>query len=264
MKHKKDHYKSLGVKPDATAAEIRQAYRRLATLNHPDKNPTAQATAQMQEINEAFGVLGNKARRIKYDLEYANVPAETPANDSSLNKDIPAAEKSSRFIPKDISAVQIVISTLLVVGLLVVLSGFIAIPGFFSLDGSRKVDPSFLTMPVVPYASPRPVVPSLTRVPPVRTVTPSRPSKLVCATYYRESPSGGYYGGFWTDDPKITSSRWACGAWVSAEIVGKPNCASFQATSLIVVLIDQSRQGIVLPADLNYQTEYVTTLKCST
>ena len=75
MKYEKDYYQILGVKRNATPEEIKQAYRRLAIFNHPDKNQTRQAAAQMQEINEAYSVLGDKRKRARYDFERENYAA---------------------------------------------------------------------------------------------------------------------------------------------------------------------------------------------
>jgi hypothetical protein len=72
MKQIKDYYRILGVRRNATIQEIRRAYRQLALLNHPDKNPNGQSMARMQEINEAYGVLGNPQKRTRYDLAYPN------------------------------------------------------------------------------------------------------------------------------------------------------------------------------------------------
>ncbi|CAG1016117.1 Chaperone protein DnaJ [Anaerolineales bacterium] len=69
MNSKKDYYKVLQVSPTATQAEIRGAYHRLALQNHPDKNPGMRSSTQMQEINEAYSVLGNPQKRNKYDFE---------------------------------------------------------------------------------------------------------------------------------------------------------------------------------------------------
>jgi hypothetical protein len=59
------HYATLGVRPDATAEEIRDAYRSLARRYHPDRERGAEAT--MATINEAYRVLGEPARRAVYD-----------------------------------------------------------------------------------------------------------------------------------------------------------------------------------------------------
>ncbi len=64
----KDYYKILGVKRDASEAEIKNAYRRLARKHHPDVNPgDKSAEARFKEINEAHEVLSNSEKRRKYD-----------------------------------------------------------------------------------------------------------------------------------------------------------------------------------------------------
>ncbi|MBP6893181.1 MAG: DnaJ domain-containing protein [Pseudacidovorax sp.] len=67
MDASKNHYDTLGVAPDATADEIRKAYRRLARKYHPDVSKEADAQTRMREINEAHEVLGDPARRAEYD-----------------------------------------------------------------------------------------------------------------------------------------------------------------------------------------------------
>ena len=55
-----DPYQVLGVSPNASEDEIRQAYRRLAKQYHPDLNPGDKTAAQkMNEINEAYDLLKN-------------------------------------------------------------------------------------------------------------------------------------------------------------------------------------------------------------
>ena len=53
---------TLGLVPSAkpNAAEIKKAYRRLALLYHPDKNPSPAAVPKMKAVNVAFGILTNK------------------------------------------------------------------------------------------------------------------------------------------------------------------------------------------------------------
>jgi DnaJ-class molecular chaperone len=65
---KKDYYHVLGVRRDASAKEIKQAYRRLARRYHPDVNPgDVSAEQRFKEISEAYAVLGNPEQRQKYD-----------------------------------------------------------------------------------------------------------------------------------------------------------------------------------------------------
>jgi molecular chaperone DnaJ len=64
----KDYYKALGVAKDASAADIKKAYRKLARELHPDKNPgNAAAETQFKEVSEAYDVLSDESRRKEYD-----------------------------------------------------------------------------------------------------------------------------------------------------------------------------------------------------
>ncbi|MFI9119434.1 molecular chaperone DnaJ [Streptomyces bikiniensis] len=64
----KDYYKVLGVPKDATEAEIKKAYRKLARENHPDANKgDTKAEERFKEISEANDVLGDPKRRKEYD-----------------------------------------------------------------------------------------------------------------------------------------------------------------------------------------------------
>ena len=63
----KDYYKTLGVSKDATAADIKKAYRKLARQHHPDVNKGADGSKKFKEVNEANEVLSDPDKRRKYD-----------------------------------------------------------------------------------------------------------------------------------------------------------------------------------------------------
>jgi molecular chaperone DnaJ len=68
----KDFYKVLGVSKDASAAEIKKAYRKLARDNHPDSKPGDKAAEdRFKAVSEAYSVLSDPDRRKEYDEQRA-------------------------------------------------------------------------------------------------------------------------------------------------------------------------------------------------
>lgn len=63
----RDYYETLGVAREATADDIKKAYRRLARKYHPDVSKEPDAEARMKEINEANAVLSDPEKRAAYD-----------------------------------------------------------------------------------------------------------------------------------------------------------------------------------------------------
>lgn len=64
----KDFYATLGVSKDASTADIKKAYRKLARDNHPDSNPGNKAAEErFKAVSEAYAVLSNEQKRKEYD-----------------------------------------------------------------------------------------------------------------------------------------------------------------------------------------------------
>jgi len=96
----KDYYGILGVNVDASAEDIKKAFRRLALQYHPDRNPgnTTEAEAKFKEINEAYEILGNQELRWRYD-SLATFSRTMPAGNGfnrNMSSDI-AIEMLRRF-----------------------------------------------------------------------------------------------------------------------------------------------------------------------
>ena len=64
----KDYYQTLGVSKNSEQDEIKKAYRKLARQYHPDVNPGDKASEEkFKEVNEAYEVLSDSEKRVKYD-----------------------------------------------------------------------------------------------------------------------------------------------------------------------------------------------------
>src|SRR2546423_8811665 len=64
----RDYYETLGVSKTASEDQIKKAYRNLARKFHPDRNPgDKQAEASFKEVQDAYDVLSDKAKREQYD-----------------------------------------------------------------------------------------------------------------------------------------------------------------------------------------------------
>ncbi len=62
-----EHYAALGLKSDATLADIKRAFRQKASQFHPDRNSDPDAPARFREVQEAYDVLSDDDKRKAYD-----------------------------------------------------------------------------------------------------------------------------------------------------------------------------------------------------
>ena len=71
---KQDYYETLGIGRDASAVDIKSAFRKLAMKHHPDRNPGDQAAEQrFKELNEAYEILKDDQKRAAYDLSLIHI-----------------------------------------------------------------------------------------------------------------------------------------------------------------------------------------------
>ncbi len=95
----KSFYEMLEVSPHASSAVIRAAYRCLAQQDHPDKNPDSEdAKQRMSNINRAYAVLSDAAKRKAYDLsqDHAQGICERRSMDSLSAKSNGSSAPTSR------------------------------------------------------------------------------------------------------------------------------------------------------------------------
>lgn len=100
------HYDLLGVAPEASADEIRRAYRRLARQVHPDAQPRAEPAAviaaqrRMAALAAAYAVLADPDRRLAYDRSIGHVnghAAHGPAGWRPVDDDADGDERFDRL-----------------------------------------------------------------------------------------------------------------------------------------------------------------------
>ncbi len=96
MAVKRDYYEVLGVGRQASAEDLKRAFRKIAMDSHPDRNPDdAVASARFKEASEAYAVLSDPDRRRSYDMfGHSAVGAGGPAVDFS---DMPFADIFDTF-----------------------------------------------------------------------------------------------------------------------------------------------------------------------
>jgi hypothetical protein len=87
----KDYYRVLGVPRNASAAQIKRAYRHLIKGCHPDVNSSPQAADWTRELNEAYGVVSEAQARMSYDLAL-----RAQESDARASQPTPAATAEGR------------------------------------------------------------------------------------------------------------------------------------------------------------------------
>jgi molecular chaperone DnaJ len=78
-----DLYEVLGVARDASAEDIKRAYRQLARQYHPDANPDPAAEARFKEVSQAYEILSDPERRANYD-RFGSADAQSPFGAGSV------------------------------------------------------------------------------------------------------------------------------------------------------------------------------------
>ena len=140
----RSHYEVLGVSRAASAGDVRKAYLERARLLHPDRHidagPRARDEAEraMQELTEAWRVLGDAGRRRRYDRELGGrVSAEADAarfvtrSDGTMPEEIEVIDPTARLV-----------RGLPWIVLVVVLVGIFIFTAYAATGGSKKKPPS--------------------------------------------------------------------------------------------------------------------------
>jgi molecular chaperone DnaJ len=90
-----NHYKTLKISPTATQAEIKQAYRRLVKIFHPDSHSSKADHEEIVRLNAAYEILGDAQRRQSYDRQFSEqsrtaitsrTKRQPPANTNSTGR----------------------------------------------------------------------------------------------------------------------------------------------------------------------------------
>ncbi|MDR2823154.1 MAG: DnaJ domain-containing protein [Mycoplasmataceae bacterium] len=84
MASKRDYYEVLGINKNASADEVKRAFRRLAMQYHPDRNKQPDAESKFKEINEAYEVLSDQTKRSTYD-QYGHEGLNQQGFDGNVN-----------------------------------------------------------------------------------------------------------------------------------------------------------------------------------
>ena len=88
-----EHYAALGLKSDATLADIKRAFRQKASQFHPDRNTAEDAPARFREVQEAYDVLSHDDKRKAYDDNRRRNLLDDPAPVSYTHLTLPTTSR---------------------------------------------------------------------------------------------------------------------------------------------------------------------------
>ena len=115
-----DYYQVLQVEPNATSGDIREAYYRLAQKRYDQRGKDIETAVPIQQVSDAYTILGNPYRRAIYDLEHLNDSppdrTESEASQSAQRAALPSRRTASKRIQWYLMA------CILLLGMVVILS----------------------------------------------------------------------------------------------------------------------------------------------
>ena len=97
-----NYYETLKVSPNASQAEIKQAYRRLVKLFHPDTNQQTADREQIIHINAAYEVLGDAQSRLNYDQKLRDKSQKSQSDRQQRTANAQQRYKATRRTGRDI------------------------------------------------------------------------------------------------------------------------------------------------------------------
>uniref|UniRef100_A0A914ZH61 J domain-containing protein n=2 Tax=Parascaris TaxID=6254 RepID=A0A914ZH61_PARUN len=102
IRHCKDYYEILNLKKDATEAQLKREYRKLALQLHPDKCRAPGATEAFKALGNAYAVLTNKEKRAQYDLYGTEGPRRRSSADGDFYEYDYGRGFEAEFTPEEI------------------------------------------------------------------------------------------------------------------------------------------------------------------
>jgi curved DNA-binding protein CbpA len=115
-----DYYQVLQVKPNATSGDIREAYYRLAQKRYDHRGKDIETAIPIQQVSDAYTILGNPYRRAIYDLERENGSPQDRTESGAAYSDQSSAPPVRRTASKRIQ--WYLLACILLLGIAVVLS----------------------------------------------------------------------------------------------------------------------------------------------